>query len=568
MAFIYRKPRKAISEATTPKSALHLPSIAEATGVGKGTAVGEWKGIFGGKPKHKVDIPPEHLENVQRHHEFMSNMTGLGLMASGFVGPAITGAGVIKGVGREVGGRIRKTMATEQRSRGVAMKSMENVKGLVDYVTRGIWLHGRRTYPQQGATFEGARMKTGNLGEPQGISLTADKELLRKSFAKPQEEHFVGLDKKDPISFSEYEGAYNTWKHASASGDSQLQDEMKAYMTEIVKVNGGTFIPFKHGGEALTPTQLKNIKNFEKSVGSGDVLPPFARTFPTFGGAPSERVLPAWVAPETQWAQDIIKDAYIESLPTQVKQKLGSNIGGKPKKGAVEKFERFRQEMLVKYGTDDKFKYGSDLPKFTRLQSDSFVLDSPADISLMIKEVMGDITSMSDPTEAFNKRISQNLLKKGYKALLYSPERYNEYEMRMLDPRDVLMLDMRTQESKGLERMYVGNKYDATQQLEKDAYNLLQQHTFGEIKNELDFMRKSENLSFLSGLRNKVRLYETALKIHKQGRDPRSVKEKGRSQQNRIEQWKSGASPREGSSLRDIYKTITWEDIERVLGTK
>ena len=502
MAFIYRKPRKALSEETKPKSALHLPSIADATGLGKGTAIGEWKGIFGGKPKHKVDIPPEHLENVQKHHEFMSNMTGLGLMASGFVGPAITGAGVIKGVGREVGGRIRKTMATEQRSRGVAMKSMENVKGLVDYVTRGIWLHGRRTYPEQGATFEGARMKTGNLGEPQGISLTADKELLKTSFAKFGEENLPPDYKIKQDNTSE---SFPTFEIIGPKGSLG---------------NMGTY-------------SSASVKAWESYKNLGGADPPFARTFPTFGGAPSERVLPAWVAPETQWAQDIIKDAYIESLPKSVIGEL-----------------KFAIKRLKRGGNWEGYK-GSSTTNVIKDEFDGFGL------------------SRESQKETFNKRISQNLLKKGYKALLYSPERYNEYEMRMLDPRDVLMLDMRTQESKGLERMYEGNKFDATRMLDKDAYNLLQQHTFGEIKSELTNIKKNANLSFLTGgEKNKITLYEHALKIHKEGRDPRSTKEKGRSQQNRIEQWKSQASPREGSSLRDIYKTITWEDIERVLGTE
>lgn len=431
--------------AEEPKgSRLNLPSLAGILGIDTDNRFLNWQGIFGGEPKHKMEIDSEALENLRRHHRFMSNMTGMGFQALPFVGPIIGGMGVIKGVSPLRGRAIRKQMSAENVARGKPSGS------LVGDVSRGLWLHGRGAYPKTGETFADSRVRVGNLGEPYGLSLTADKELLARSFAK----HQMPKGKKilmEKETFKEYKNQWDIFMSAKGFNKDYAEAELKHIL--------------------MASDNPPNVIN-PKVIGIGNPLsraPSFARVFPQFGGIPEEKILPAWVAPETEWSQKIIKDAYIESLPKEIKTNLHSWLR--------------RTDTIASF-----------------------------DPAVFIKHSLGEMTDLL-MTENFNKRISQNLLKKGYKALMYSPERYNEYEMRMFDPADVLMLDMRKQEDPALGKMYE---------------ETLTGYTFP---------------------------------------DRFAIRKKG-TQAKKLSKWKQGAAPREGASLRNIYEKITWEDIERVLGEK
>jgi len=74
----------------------NLPSFADILGMKSENALLNWHGLFGGEKRGKVDSDPEVLESLNRHHGFMSNMTGLGLQAIPFLGQALGGMGVIK----------------------------------------------------------------------------------------------------------------------------------------------------------------------------------------------------------------------------------------------------------------------------------------------------------------------------------------------------------------------------------------------------------------------------------------------------------------------------------------
>jgi hypothetical protein len=58
----------------------------------------------------------------------------------------------------------------------------------------------------------------------------------------------------------------------------------------------------------------------------------------------------------------------------------------------------------------------------------------------------------SELRKRFNTHLTQYLQSKGKRGVLYLPQRYNEYEMRMFDPRDVVMLDFRNLEDAGVKR--------------------------------------------------------------------------------------------------------------------
>lgn len=437
-------------------SRLNLPSIADMLGLETDNRFLNWQGIFGGEPKYKVDVDSEVLESLRKHHRFMSNMTGMGLQALPFVGAMVPG--VIKGVSPTRGRAIRQRMSAENMLRGSPTGSM------TDQVARGLWLHGRGTYPAQGESFAGARAAAGNLGEPHGLSLTADKALLRQRFAKPDQK--LIKQKSDLITKSSdafariqeidilergYEVEKGVFPERLRNERNKLYNQRAKWNSEINEVN-------------------------KKQEGDN----PFARVFPKFGGKPEDKILKAWVAPDTVKDQQVLKDAYLESA-----KRFG--ITTKKLKDRNAFYNRT-------WGSDEKYV--------------------PSELLKIVIEEEVD-------KEAFNKSLSGNLRMRGYRALQYSPERYGEYEMRMLDPNDVLMLDMRTQEDPALERMYEEGLPDVWKSATPD---------------------QRVNVKGLPEL---------------QGRQKR-----------KISRWKEQASPREGASLRNIYETITWEDIERILGGK
>lgn len=77
-------------------SRLNLPSFSDILGLKTENPILNWHGILGGEPRGKVDIDPEALKRLRRHHEFMSHMTGMGLQAIPFLGEIFGGMGIIK----------------------------------------------------------------------------------------------------------------------------------------------------------------------------------------------------------------------------------------------------------------------------------------------------------------------------------------------------------------------------------------------------------------------------------------------------------------------------------------
>ena len=445
----------------------------------------------------------------------------------------VTGSGVINPVGGATKGAIsalRKMMASENVARG------KPLKGIVDRMSRGLWLHGRSQYPKTGETFADSRIRVGNLGEPYGLSLTANKELLEHNFAKAPIPHEVP---------GEYTSKYALWnalktgKLAKSANKNQVK-VLKQELIDMVENVVETDQSHLRSVDIPTPKELyKQSKEKMKKLGviEKDPSVPFARVFPKFGGAPEDKILPAWVAPETEWSQKIIKDTYIESLPESIKDKFKKILKFKGQTAQEVEVEigKFHDKMLKKYnasynsgewGLKDEWHLKELRKKFDATKEFS----APPNIQSLFEDYentqlkhgptglshLQEESFSSDAKHNFNKRISDNLQKKGYKALLYSPERYGEYEMRMLNPDDVSMLDMRKQKDPALKRMYHG--------------------------------------------RTSTYVYDTKTR--------KLIKREPGSQHRRLREWKSQAAPREGASLRNIYEKITWEDVERVLGPK
>ena len=90
----------------------------------------------------------------------------------------------------------------------------------------------------------------------------------------------------------------------------------------------------------------------------------------------------------------------------------------------------------------------------------------------------------------FNRDISSFMLDKGKKGIIYQPQRYNEWEVRMFDPENVSMLDLiRPEKRPALGRLYganwvkreVGNTTIADFEIKPSKRKLFQQwHEKGE----------------------------------------------------------------------------------------
>jgi len=109
---------------------------------------------------------------------------------------------------------------------------------------------------------------------------------------------------------------------------------------------------------------------------------PVARVLPLLGEPAEEVILPGWVGEGTRKAQALLKEAYINALRE----------------------------------TPEAFTPTGKLSESWRN-------------AINLKE--------------FNEKITEYLKRKGYKGILYSPHRYGEFELKIFDPSDVVLLDLR-----------------------------------------------------------------------------------------------------------------------------
>ena len=329
------------------------------------------------------------------------------------------GAGVVKRA-KLAGPRIREVMAREFRSRGAQFKAAPHrattlrgesatkadayldVRELLDYVTRGPWFHGRRTYPKAGETFGRSRIGHTNLGEPTGVSLTGaesiaakfSKEIpVRRRAAEKLQHKLRKLSdarlqrflesKVGQRANKEYNQGMAAADRASTFAEKQRLDNITAEKYYLFQDRMFNTMP-----------ETKKITAMARSldkIGLNEDI--FARVVPRFGKAPADVILPAWKGPGTEYAQEILKDVYSDAARVVLRRSHGE-LGFQPsdprahKRGGIYALlERNNREM--------------------------------------------------------NEMIVEGLQKRGYKGLLYSPERFGEHELKMFNPQDVMMLDLR-----------------------------------------------------------------------------------------------------------------------------
>jgi len=368
--------------------------------------------------KEMIGFLKRNMYTEEKNPAEMTGLAMMGLVGSVPGGPAmgdVASLGMVKRA-RGAGPAIRELMKKEMKSRGEPLGSVEgDVASLVDFVARGPWFHGRKTYPKPGESFAGARIGSGNLGEPRGLSLTADVRLLERNFAQtPEKQHRV----KDKL----------------------LDAHAKLYAKS---------------DEFKTDKDWRIISKLESKLDELASGKPFSRVFPRFEGTPSEKILPAWKGPGTEAAQGVLKESYTEALKRQPELFL-------PRLGDVER------GIAGLSKTDQKLaKIHLDEMITSPGYIDS-VPDTPG--GLAAKQLYQQMKNAEVSTglrldwrravnqTKLNQDISEILQEKGYKALLYSTARggYREFELRVLNPKDVTMLDIRKHKDPGIERLTKG----------------------------------------------------------------------------------------------------------------
>ena len=248
--------------------------------------------------------------------------------------------------------------------------------------------------------------------------------------------------------------------------------------------------------------------------------------------------------------------------------------------------------------------YVEIVPKATisdllRLHYEGYNVDGKK-IYEVIKARFGQTT---EAINQFNLRLSDKLLEKGWKGFLYSPGRYNEYELRMFDPADVLMLDARHMEDPAMKRMLARvtpqqrremnfyldqvNKFDSD--LKTLASERKQLHF--EAKSNLDQMQKYREMwktdparrdvyekAYFDLNEKNVKIYKDVEKLDEHAASVRKEKDawhakfseldakSGAPARKRIERWEQTAPQayEAETHLKSIYSDISIEDLKRV----
>ena len=369
----------------------------------------------------------------------------LGIMGASYPGAPKGSAtlGTLKKVGTPQRKVIREAMKQEFKARGPVTKTTTDLANapldeLTDHILRGEWYHGRKTYPKPGETFGQSRVGHSHLGEPYGISLTANPDVLKGHFAKTPAHLEKGYYKLAQKGFELQDKAI------------KLSDVEHKFTKEM-----------KNFGKVIK--KAKELGLYDEYTFKLRIHPEktqFTRALPKFEGKPSDKVLPAWMSEETQWAQDILKETYIETLrkqpdlfkPKQYFVKIPGEKDLIPVSESnvnwldtLNKSSKEQFTALKKLRND--YRMG-DLKKVFELYDKGAKPVIPDELKLT-----ADWRSRVDEIK-FNKDMAELLQEKGYKGLLYSPARYKEYELRMLNPEDVMRMDIRRMDDPAIERLH------------------------------------------------------------------------------------------------------------------
>ena len=292
--------------------------------------------------------------------------------------------GVVKGLkagirkGKPGAAELRKLMAEEFRLRGkVPTQAAGSDPEWFSRLLRGTPYHAGQyeKFPRLAEKFNPHLGGAGNLGEPQGISLTYNPtELYGNKGA------FVRKPRK--------------WNKVAG----KLQKTYAEISNEIGVLNANIengFVP--EDKISQTKEKLRRLYDKRRMVntqaykydGVETTDSPFTRVLPRFHGAPESAVLKGW---KGGGDEQLFKDAYVYAL----------------------------NQMPLAWSN-----------AFGRRQIPDYAY---------LSNVLADSTTKKE----FNTHITRYLQSKGKRGVLYLPQRYDEYELRVFDPRDVVMLDERT----------------------------------------------------------------------------------------------------------------------------
>ena len=319
-------------------------------------------------------------------------------------------------------------------------RSIDKVKKrqTLEEVLRGTFFHGRKTFPGEGYikqpfTFRGARGKALNLGEPLGISLSIDPKVSSR-FAKKTLAHPIG---------KLFEGAY---------------------FRIFDRIQNMKFIGMRPEDSPMYRALMaaKNRLNALRSkYPSEDTA--IGRVIPLFGDRPRKVTLLA----DTKRGGKVLKDVYLEAA-----REIGKNFD----KDAVLKATRLRRirdtltahrkklwnQYDKAYIRAKRQKRPLTDPKVMRIRQklDAVKMASnKIDRAIETLDVPGDVIEFSRFREypefkemiestglhrPFNEALTEALKRRGFKGVLYNPRRYGtELELKVLDPKDVLYMDLR-----------------------------------------------------------------------------------------------------------------------------
>jgi len=343
------------------------------------------RGAWGGQPKVQLDFGAEatrllkergwNIELEARHFNPDGSVTvrGQEQLWKGIEEGKVVKKGVMaEGVPIEDRVYAMTNWLTQElnQSARIAAQRGTTAEGLVDYVARGTWFHGRGTYPKGGERLAADRMKTGNLGEPMGVSLSALPEVA-EGFARK-----TWKDKRLVDSLAKASGRLDYRKNRLLEAG---QGETEAYARLVEQ---GNRLRQKYYDIA----QSRSI----------------ARAVPLYGASPKDVILPGW---KGSGKEGVLKEAYEAAVRRTVSKEALEQHGYAPVTGGM--------KHLLETGTS---------------------------------------------RAEFNKIVTEELQARGYKGILYSPHRYGEYELRMFDPKDVLLTDLRRKGEAGVARYAHGKE--------------------------------------------------------------------------------------------------------------
>ena len=275
-------------------------------------------------------------------------------------------------------------------------------------ILRGVWFHGRRTYPKLGETFAQARLRSGNFGEPIGLSVTKTPELFERHFAKTPEKAQEWMRRANTL-------LYPDPKRLTTNALRELNDRLyglavtgKSQPFPEAQALWNTYKDFLHLAKTPDEVAMMNslAKGYTKFLATQKASAwPVARLGLRYGTAPEKVILPAWKGKGTEWAQEILRGAYEDALEGAVQRahKMWPTERGK--------------EVLVSAAGVGRRKLWDQIEK----------LRPP-----------GGVTYQS-----FNEALTGNLRRRGFQGLLYHPKRFEEFELKLFDPERALLLDKR-----------------------------------------------------------------------------------------------------------------------------